>query len=137
MANHVKLLAWLNIVYGGLIAVAGLFVFLIMGGIAGFVGATANTDDRVAVPILGMIGGFVFIVLLLLALPSIITGIGLLHYKAWARIVGIVLSVLHLPGIPFGTALGIYGLWVLLNRETETLLQPARVQYSPRPYGSS
>lgn len=136
MANHVKLLAWLNIVYGGLIAVAGLFVFLIMGGIAGFVGATANPDDRVAMPILGMIGGFVFIVLLLLALPSIITGIGLLHYKPWARIVGIILSVLHLPGVPFGTALGIYGLWVLLNRETEMLLQSPPMQYAPPPYNS-
>jgi hypothetical protein len=136
MATHVKLLAWLNIIYGGLIAVAGLVVFLIMGGIAGFVGASASPDDRVAVPILGMIGGFVFIVLLVLSLPSIVTGIGLLHYKPWARIVGIVLSALHLPGIPFGTALGIYGLWVLLNRETEMLLQSPPVQYAPRPYGT-
>ena len=137
MANHVKLLAWLNIIYGGLIAVAGMFVFLIMGGIAGLVGATANTDDRVAVPILGMIGGFVFIVLLLLALPSIITGFGMLRYRPWSRIVGIILSALHLPGIPFGTALGIYGLWVLLNRETEALFQSPPLQYAPRPYGSS
>ena len=135
MVSHVKLLAWLNIIYGGLLALAGLVVFLIMGGIAGLVGATSTGDDRVAaVPILGVIGGFVFIILLVLSIPSIATGIGLLQFKPWARIVGIVLSALHLPGVPFGTALGIYGLWVLLNRETEALFQSAPVPYAPRPY---
>jgi hypothetical protein len=29
--------------------------------------------------------------------------------------------------VPFGTALGIYGLWVLLSTGSEQLFQPARV----------
>jgi hypothetical protein len=33
----------------------------------------------------------------------------------------IVLSALDLFNIPLGTALGIYGFWVLLNKETEQL----------------
>jgi hypothetical protein len=32
-----------------------------------------------------------------------------------------VLSILNLLNVPFGTALGIYGLWVLLNRGAEQL----------------
>ncbi|MGH9743117.1 MAG: hypothetical protein ACRD51_12305 [Candidatus Acidiferrum sp.] len=39
---------------------------------------------------------------------------GLLERKPWARILGIVLAFLALLRIPFGTALGIYTLWVLL-----------------------
>jgi hypothetical protein len=39
----------------------------------------------------------------------------------------IVLSALGLMSIPVGTALGIYGLWVLLNEET------ARMFSSPAP----
>jgi len=31
------------------------------------------------------------------------------------------LSALDLLGFPFHTALGIYGLWVLLNRQTEEM----------------
>ena len=31
------------------------------------------------------------------------------------------LSVIHLFSVPFGTALGINGLWVLLQQETESL----------------
>ena len=45
----------------------------------------------------------------------------MLSFKPWARILGIVLSALHLLNVPFGTAVGIYGLWALLNRETEAL----------------
>ena len=54
-------------------------------------------------------------------LPSLITGYGLLYFKPWARIVGIVLSAVSLINFPIGTAVGIYGLWVLLNKETERL----------------
>ena len=50
-----------------------------------------------------------------------ITGFGLLKLKPWARIVGIVLCAINLINIPFGTILGAYGLWVLLNGETERL----------------
>ena len=40
----------------------------------------------------------------------------------------IVISVLDLLNIPFGTALGIYGLWVLTKPETEALLSGRRYQ---------
>jgi hypothetical protein len=36
----------------------------------------------------------------------------------------IVVSALHLINIPFGTALGIYGLWVLLSPEAQRLFTP-------------
>jgi len=59
--------------------------------------------------------------LLAISLPGLIAGIGMLSFKPWARIIGIVLSAINLINIPFGTILGIYGLWVLLNKETEGL----------------
>ena len=137
MITHVKLLAWLNIIWGGFIALGGLLTFLILGGIAGIVGATGRNDDSVlAVPILGGIGGIIFLVLLILALPSLVGGIGLIQFKPWARIVMIILSALHLFAVPFGTALGIYGLWVLLKPETEALFQRQPVPYAPGPYGT-
>ena len=67
---------------------------------------------------------------MVLSLPGLIIGIGLVQFRPWARIGG------HYPVgsrsgelPPFGTALGIYGLWVLLNRETEQMFlsRPARV----------
>ena len=49
-----------------------------------------------------------------LALLGILAGWGLLERRSWARSVAIVLGCLALLSIPFGTALGIYTLWVLI-----------------------
>lgn len=43
---------------------------------------------------------------------------GLHERKSWARILGIVLGFLVLLRFPFGTALGIYTLWVLLPAQS-------------------
>ena len=58
---------------------------------------------------------------MLLSLPGIIAGIGLLKFRPWARILTIVLSALNLMNIPFGTILGVYGLWVMLSDEGSRL----------------
>ncbi|HYL36688.1 MAG TPA: hypothetical protein VEV17_12315 [Bryobacteraceae bacterium] len=133
MGQHIKILGVLHIIFGGLGVLAAIIVLAVMGGIAGLVNATdRSADSAVAVPILALIGIGVFVLLLVLSLPGIIAGFGLLQFRPWARILTIVLSALELINIPFGTALGIYGLWVLLNRETEQLFQqPPRLPVTP------
>ncbi len=76
---------------------------------------------RLAAPLLGFIGGVLFFLIAVLAVPGIIAGVGLLKYRPWARILTIVLSALQLFSVPIGTAVGIYGLWTMLNNETEQL----------------
>ena len=125
MQTHVKVVGVLYIVLSAL----GLLVALGVGamfGIAGIAGAAADSEDAaLALPILGLTGGLVTAMLLALSLPGLVTGFGLLANKSWARILGIVLAALHLLGFPFGTLFGIYTLWVLLNKETERLFNPA------------
>jgi hypothetical protein len=136
MAQHVKILAVLHIALGLLSVVGGLIVLAIMGGLAGLVGATEHSNDVfIAVPLLGGIGGIVFIVLTALGLPGIIAGFGLLSFRPWARILTIVLSAFDLFHVPFGTALGVYGFWVLLSREGEQLFSgyPAPTRPWTRP----
>jgi len=53
------------------------------------------------------------------AILSLMAGWGLLERQPWARMLAIVLGVLHLINMPFGTALGAYTLWVLLPAESE------------------
>jgi hypothetical protein len=128
MAQHVKILGILHIVFGGLGVLGAIIVLMIFGGISALVNFS-DTGSDIPAPILGVIGGIVFIVILVLSLPALIIGIGLLQFRPWARIGGIVLSAFDLLGFPFHTVLGIYGLWVLLNRETEQMfgIPPARV----------
>jgi hypothetical protein len=131
MATHVKVLGILHLALGICGLLAALLILVVFGGIASLVGLAGRSEGaEIAVPILGMIGTFVFVILMVLSLPGVIAGIGLLQRKRWARILTIVLSALELFSVPFGTALGVYGLWVLLSTGSETLFdhhpQPVR-----------
>ncbi|MDZ4798749.1 MAG: hypothetical protein SGI92_11345 [Bryobacteraceae bacterium] len=67
--------------------------------IAGLVSlADSSGDGMIAIPILGIVGALVMGVML-------------------------VLSAIHLLNIPFGTALGAYGLWALLSPEVTAAFQ--------------
>jgi len=69
-----------------------------------------------------------------LGIPGVIAGWGLMNFRPWARILVIILSILHLPSIPLGTAIGVYGLWVLFNDDTKRLFGVAvPVGYAPPP----
>jgi len=128
MEGHVKILAILYIVFGALGVLAALIILMIFGGAAGIVGSVAQDqpDARIALPILGAVGGFIAILILILSAPSVIAGVGMLKYQEWARILTIVLSILNIPFIPFGTILGAYGLWVLFNQQTIALFSGSR-----------
>jgi hypothetical protein len=133
MAQHVKILGILHIIYGALGVFVGLIALVVMGGIASVVGVSDHSpDSALAIPILGGIGALVFIILLAISLPGIIVGFGLLHFKPWARLLTLVLSAFELFSIPFGTALGIYGFWVLLKPETEQLFNQPPLPMAPR-----
>ena len=66
-------------------------------------------------PIIGVTGLALVLLVGALSLPGIIVGIGLLELRSWARIFGIMLSIFDLIWIPFGTVVG-YGLWVLFSK---------------------
>jgi hypothetical protein len=132
MQTHVKVLGVVYLAVGGLMLVLALFLVLTMGGVAGIVGASADPEDAaIAIPVLGFAGMALAAFLGIFALPSLITGYGLINYRSWARVVGIVLSAISLINIPIGTVVGAYGLWVLLNSETERLFNTGQSVSTP------
>ena len=125
MVTHVKVLGALQIALGAMGLVAALLLVFVFGGAAGIVGASGDPGASVAVPIIGLTGTALVGFLLVTSLPSVIIGIGLLRLRPWSRIAGIVLSIIGLMMIPFGTIVGVYGLWVLFSRDTERLFMPS------------
>lgn len=122
MLTHVKVLGVLYLVMSGIGLLFSLLIFFALGTAASIVGMSASPEDAaVAMPILGITGTALSVLLLLLSLPGLVTGWGLLKLRPWARILGIVLAVISLLNFPIGTAIGVYGLWVLLTKETEKL----------------
>lgn len=122
MEQHIKILGILNIVFGGVGALGGIVILIVFAGAYGIVGAVSSyqSEAALALPIIGIIGGALAILLLILSAPAIIAGIGLLRFRPWAKILGIVVSALHIFNVPFGTALGIYGLWVLCSQQSQS-----------------
>ncbi len=57
--------------------------------------------------------------LMLLGFAGIVVGIGLLNRAPWARMMAIIFGCVSLVDMPFGTALGVYTLWVLLPAQSE------------------
>ena len=124
VAQHVRLVAYFWIALSALRVLPGLFVTLI--GTAGMhllprefppSSLAAFPPEllpwiQTAIPILGGI-------LMAFGAIGIVAGWGLLTRQSWARILVIVLAFLNLPHVPFGTALGIYTLWVLLPARSE------------------
>ena len=115
MDTHIKVLGFIYIIFGSILVVLGLMLLGIIGG-SGLI-----SGDRQAIFVTGVVGTALAAFFVILAIPSIIAGIGLLKRREWARILTIILGVLHLFGFPIGTAIGVYTLYVLLNDQTKPL----------------
>src|SRR4029079_3548007 len=122
MNTHVKVVGVLFIALSALGICAALVFSLVFGTASGIVGLNADPHDAaIALPIIGLAGTMLVTFLLVISVPGLIAGIGILKMRPWARILGIVLAILNLIHIPIGTIFGIYALWVLLNKDTEAL----------------
>ncbi len=111
MRQHVPILGWCFIVYHAIVALVGICIGAIVSG------AGAISGEREAMFVTGAVGFAIAAFLIVISLPGIIAGIGLLKFRPWARILAIILGALHLLSFPFGTALGVFTLIVLLNAE--------------------
>lgn len=67
------------------------------------------------------VGGILHALVIFLAVTGVIglaAGVGLMRAELWARPLIIALAIISLLNAPFGTALGIYTLWVLLGGDS-------------------
>jgi hypothetical protein len=123
--QHSHLLAIIWLAFSALEAVGGLMLFVVGNGLFPHIrqmGAPPDMPVSFFVVLFNALG----IIVLAKAVIGFFGGWGLLQRDPWARVLLLVLAFLSLPSIPFGTALGVYTLWVLLpapsEREYETLV---------------
>lgn len=121
MRQHVNILGWLLIAANAFFLLFGLCGCVIMTSI-GFIPAAEG--DPTGLFVLSIIGILSLVFFAVLALPGMVAGYGLLKGKRWGQILGIIVSFLGLVNFPVGTALGIYGLWVLLQNSASEYFAP-------------
>jgi hypothetical protein len=110
---HVQIVGWLNIIANSVFLVLGICGFVFFAGLGVF--AAADSGDAVALPILGLVGTVGLVFFVVLALPGLLAGYGLLKRKKWGQILGIVVGILSLFNVPVGTLLGGYTLFILFQ----------------------
>lgn len=115
MQTHLKLVGLLHLLAAAVTALVAVAVFLL--------GLGALSIDwwhgpRVAATVTGTM--FLAVAFILAIWAALNAHLGL-QFRAGsrpaARLLGLVVAVIHLFILPFGTALGVYGLWVLLHPE--------------------
>lgn len=124
MEQHIKILSILFMILGALGLLAAVIMLITGAGAAAAIGAQAGTDPDAAKGAMAAGGCMTAVAIFVgvLSLPSILAGWGLMKRKSWARVLAIIVSILSLPSFPLGTAIGVYGLWVMFNDETKRLL---------------
>jgi drug/metabolite transporter (DMT)-like permease len=110
LRSHLSTLGTLWIIAGGFFLLPSLGVFFAAG--VAHIAIHDSVVGRALGPlVLTLLGG----IFLLVGVGGILVGVGLRNRESWARVVAIVLGIIALIHFPFGTALGVYTLWVLIS----------------------
>ena len=112
MEKHINIVAALQIGLSIFNLLIAFLVFTVLKLVGGFV------DDTNATSILSIVADVLAIVFIVVSVPGILAGMGLYKRKEWARILALVLSIIEIFSFPFGTAIGIYSIWALIQPET-------------------
>lgn len=123
MEGQVKVIGALQIVFGALAIVGALFILISGDFAADAVEEEGDEPEAAALvrSIMSVLGG----VLLIYGALGIIGAIGLFNLQPWGRGVSFAFLGISLIQLPFGTALGIWGLIVLTRPETAELFRGA------------
>ena len=115
MLGHLELLGRLHLFFGAFGVLAGMsLVILSAGTSAAFVDVAIDAEaGQAGVAILAICGG----VLIGGGLALALAGRALDKRRRAGRLSALILAVPNLVIVPFGTALGVYTFWVLLNDE--------------------
>ncbi len=112
MEKHINIVAALQIGLSIFHLLVAFLIFAALKLVGGFV------DDANATTILSIIADILAVVFIVISVPGILAGMGLYKRKEWARILTLILSVIEIFSFPFGTAIGIYSIWALIQPET-------------------
>jgi hypothetical protein len=115
--EHIRLLGILWLAFAAFNAVGAVVLYVLANTLFLHM-ADIGGPDGVGV----WLRPFITVIALIVAAKAALgfaTGWGLLQREPWARMLTIVLAFLALFHVPFGTALGIYSLWVLLPAESD------------------
>ncbi len=115
---HVRLVGLLWLAFSAFNTIGAVFLYVAAHTILPRMNQFGAPESPMAfvIPIVSVVA----ILLFAKAAVGFIAGWGLLQHEKWARVLTLVMAFISLfTNIPFGTALGVYSMWVLLPSDSE------------------
>jgi hypothetical protein len=123
MRSHVNLLGLLHLTWGGMGLLLGASLLLLAIGAGAIARATAGD------PLTAGFTALLFVVfaaaLALAGWANLWAGRAIRRHRSTGRTGALLLAVMNLFVLPFGTALAIYTFWVLLHNDVRALFEAA------------
>jgi hypothetical protein len=125
MQSHVDFAGVLFIIWGLLTALVGVSTLALgVGAVALIASAARGGGGQMAAGLTAVVFTTLAIIAILWGVAHIVVGVPLRRRRPWSRLIALMLGSVDLLLLPYGTALGCYALWVLLNEEGKKLFQP-------------
>jgi len=121
--RHVKILAILSSLWGALAMLVGLCMLVLSGGALAFLTTPQGEPVGFAAGLTAGVFAIIGVFALLWGGAHVWSAVLLRRREPLGRILGLALALVNLLVLPFGTALGIYALWVLLTNEGRRLFE--------------
>ena len=126
MKRHVDFLSTLYVTWGAIFALVAIAGFALAGGAFAIAESTGPVrfGSEMAARLTAVTISIISLIALVWAALHIIVGRMLKKLRPSARLMTLGLAVGNLILLPFGTALGVYALWVLLKDDGRRLFEP-------------
>jgi hypothetical protein len=125
MSSHVDLVGILFVIWGMLTALVGLSTLALGIGAVALIASASRGGGGGQVA--AVLTAAAFMTLAAIAIvwgaAHVAVGVPVRRRKPWARLLALMLGSVDLLLLPYGTALGIYTMWALLNEEGKKLFE--------------
>jgi hypothetical protein len=125
MNSHVDFVGVLFIVWGLLTTLVGLSTLALGVGAVALIASAGRGGSQVAAGLTAAIFTTMAIIAMVWGVAHVVVGVPLRRRRGWARLIALVLGSADLLLLPYGTALGVYTLWVLLSEQGRALFGAA------------
>jgi hypothetical protein len=126
MDSHKRILGILFVVLATFQLMLMLFLSMFFTTIFTFAMSEAEPKDaHVLELVMSVVRYIPAFVIIFLALPALVAGIGLLAKQKWAMILALIMGCLNIFSFPVGTAIGIYTIWVYAEEQRRSKVSQA------------
>ena len=129
MKAQIDLLGILFVIWGLLTALVGLSTLALgVGAVALIASAGRGGGSQVAAGFTAIVFTVLAVIAILWGAAHVVVGVPLRRHQPWARLMGLMLGSVDLLLLPYGTALGVFALWILLNENAKQLFAAGQEQ---------